>query len=162
MVAKLTDFDFSKFLEEDRDTSLMTTNVGTAAFKAPEFFLRNEQKKINYHRNVDVFALGLTYLAMAQENKGLVPKIETPNEDSELHQPVGRLIAERIKYKKKPLDVVPVFSLQQSMPLRSLIRRMTCHVPNEEYLLLRWWRISETNFTTLPQLCGIFMLLKCR
>ena len=68
---------------------------------------------------------------MAQENKGLVPKIETPNEDSEFHQPVGRLIAERIKYRKKPLDVIPVFSLQQSMPLRSLIRKMTSHVPNE-------------------------------
>ena len=68
---------------------------------------------------------------MAQENKGLVPKIETPNEDSEFHQPVGRLIAERIKYRKKPLDVIPVFCLQQSMPLRSLIRKMTSHVLNE-------------------------------
>ena len=60
IVAKVTDFGFSKFLEEDCDTSLMSTNVGTPAFKAPEFFLRNEQRKIEYHRNVDIFALGLT------------------------------------------------------------------------------------------------------
>ena len=104
---KLTDFDFSKFLEEEFGTSLMTTNVGTPAFKAPEFFQRNEELKIHYHRNVDLYALGLTFLAMIQENKGLVPRIETPSDSSELHQPIGRLIAERIKYDKKPLDVIP-------------------------------------------------------
>ena len=69
---KLTDFDFSKFLEDNCDTSLMTTNVGTPAFKAPEFFQRNEERKIQYHRNVDIYASGLTFLAMIQQNQGLV------------------------------------------------------------------------------------------
>ena len=104
---KLTDFDFSKFLEEDFDTSLMSSNVGTPAFKAPEFFLRNEERKIQYHRNVDIFAVGATFLALFQGNKRLVPRIETPSYSYELHQPIGRLIAERIKYDKKPLDVIP-------------------------------------------------------
>ena len=104
---KVTDFDFSKFLEEDFDTSLMTSNVGTPAFKAPEFFLRNGERQIHYHRNVDVFALGLTFLAMIQENKGLVPRIETPSNPSEKYEPIGRLIAQRIKSNKKPLDVIP-------------------------------------------------------
>ena len=36
-VAKITDFGLSKFLTPE-DTSLMTSNVGTAAFMAPEFW----------------------------------------------------------------------------------------------------------------------------
>ena len=107
ITVKLTDFDFSKILEDKYGTSLMTTNVGTPAFKAPEFYLRNEQKQINYHRNVDIYALGLTYLAIIQENEGLVPQIETPSNDSELYAPIGRIIAERMRYNKKPLDVIP-------------------------------------------------------
>ena len=159
ILVKLTDFDFSKFLEEDYITSLMTTNVGTPAFKAPEFYLRNEKKKINYHRNVDIYALGLTYLAMIQGNKGLVPQIETPSDDSELYAPVGRVIAERIRYKKKPLHIIPeektggsivewfsklfqgggnstALSSSGSAPvpyevklMKSLIRKMTHHEP---------------------------------
>ena len=151
IVAKLTDFDFSKFLEPAYDTSLMTSNVGTPAFKAPEFYQRNEQGAINYHRNVDIFALGLTYLAMIQGNKNnLVPRIETPKDNSELHIPIGQLLAERIKYGTKPLDI---FSRQNEVLLaeafesmdidgqadnlmvpnniKDLIQRMTCIVPEE-------------------------------
>ena len=157
IILKLTDFDFSKFLEDDCDTSLMTTNVGTPAFKAPEFFQRNEERKIHYHRNVDIYALGLTFLAMIQQNKGLVPRIETPVDDSELFLPIGRLIAERIRYNKPQLDVIPGAPITRtsfldrllgrrrrdseecptdqstdvSKELRKLIRCMTFHVPSE-------------------------------
>ena len=154
-LAKLTDFDFSKIFEENYGTSLMSTNVGTERFKAPEFYQRNEEMKIHYRKNVDIYALGLTYLAMIQENKGLVPRIETPNDDSELHAPIGRIIAERIRYNKKPLDVIPEdkkgslltawfskLTVGTSMSaakdsvgtapvalMRKLIRKMTHHVP---------------------------------
>ena len=157
-LAKLTDFDFSKIFEENYGTSLMSTNVGTDRFKSPEFFYqRNEEMKIHYRKDVDTYALGLTYLAMIQENKGLVPRIETPKDDSELHAPIGRIIAERIRYKKKPLDVIPedkkgslltalfpkltvgtsVSAAKDSVDtapfevalLRKLIRKMTHHVP---------------------------------
>ena len=67
IVAKLTEYDFNKFLESNYNTSLMTTNVGTATFKAPEFYQINEKGVINYHRNVDIFALGLTFLSRKQE-----------------------------------------------------------------------------------------------
>ena len=156
LIIKLTDFDFSKFLEDDCDTSLMTTNVGTPAFKAPEFFLRTDERKIQYHRNVDIYALGLTFLAMIQQNIGLVPQIETPVDDSELYLPIGRLIAERIRYRTQ-LDVIPeaaitkrsfldrMFgrrnqdsgevptdqSINVSKELRKLIRCMTFHAPSE-------------------------------
>ena len=157
IVAKLTDFDFSKFLEDDCDTSLMTTNVGTPAFKAPEFFLRTDERKIQYHRNVDIYALGLTFLAMVQQNIGLVPQIETPVDDSELYLPIGRLIAERIRYRRTQLDVIPEAAITKrsfldrmfgrrnqdsgevptdqsinfSKELRKLIRCMTFHAPSE-------------------------------
>ena len=149
IVAKLTDFDLSKFLEPNYDTSLIMTNVGTLAFKAPEFFQINKEGSVNYHSDVDIFASGLTFLAMIQGHKGLVPRIETPNNDSELHLPIGSLIAERIKYGKKPLDVIhrhedSMFSkLLKSVNLgtqapkkppssvKELIQRMTCVVPEQ-------------------------------
>ena len=131
IVVKLTDFDFSKFLEEEFDTSLMTTNVGTPAFKAPEFFLRNERRKIEYHRKVDIYALGLTFLALIQGSKGLVPRTETPNDISELHAPIGRLIAERIKYHKKPLTVVPKDHSKDRMTLFEGKRSDSTLVPSD-------------------------------
>ena len=54
---KLTDFDLCKFLDENCDTSLMKSNVGTPMFKAPEFYKRTKEGKINYHRNVDILLL---------------------------------------------------------------------------------------------------------
>ena len=101
VLVKLTDFDVTKCLDPEIETSVMSSNVGTNAFKAPKFFMRNECKKTHHHRNVDVYAAGLTFLAILQHDKEssmLIPQIETPREDSELHHPIGQLIAERIKY----------------------------------------------------------------
>ena len=150
IVVKLTDFDFSKFLEPNYDTSLMTTNVGTAAFKAPEFYQGNKQGVINYHRNVDIFAMGVRFLSLIQKNENLVPQIETPNDDSELYVPIGQLLAERNKYGTKPLDVVPsqdevllsedlksmkldgeAASEKFPVKIRKLVQKMTCVVPEE-------------------------------
>ena len=106
----LADFDVSKCLDPEVETSLMTSNVGTLVFKAPEFFQRTTSGKIEYHRNVDIYAAGLTFLAILQAKKGkkmLIPRIETPMDDSEYHAPsIGQLIAERIKYKVSELNVV--------------------------------------------------------
>ena len=124
----LADFDFSKCLDPEVEASLMTSNVGTLAFKAPEFFQRTSAGQIKYHRNVDIYAAGLTFLAILQAKKGkrLIPHIETPQEDSELHAPsIGQLIAERIKYKGDPeLNIVKIEGTQKR--LKRLISRMTC------------------------------------
>ncbi len=117
VVPKLTDFDLSKFLEEDYETSAMTTDVGTKAFKAPEFWMRTKEGKLNYHRNVDVYAMGLTYLAMIQGNKKLVPKLETTNDDSELHQSIGAVMAERVRYRVEPLMVLKAEESSQEMTM---------------------------------------------
>ena len=135
----LTDFDISKCLDPAVETSLMTSNVGTLAFKAPEFFQRTSPGKIEYHRNVDIYAAGLTFLAMLQAEKGkkmLNPRTETPMEDSEFHAPsIGLLISERIKYKVPELSIVKIEGEQRS--LKSLISQMTCVNPEERILDLQ-------------------------
>ena len=103
-VPKLADFDLSKSLNSSSET--MNSNVGTLAFKAPEFF-RRVNGQLKYHKNVDIFAAGLTFLAMLQTKercRRLIPHIETPREDSEMHNPIGQLIAERIKYRSDTVN----------------------------------------------------------
>ena len=140
IVPKLTDFDLSKSLDPDYETSVMSSNVGTLAFKAPEFFNRIDGK-LRYHRNVDIYAAGLTFLAMIQAKEGckkLVPQIETPQDDSELHvQSIGQLIAERIKYKVKNLNIVvndekkaKAMSIEMN-EARKLIQKMTSVDPKD-------------------------------
>ena len=131
----LPDFDVSKCLDPEVETSFMMSNVGTLAFKAPEFFQRTSPGKIEYHRNVDIYAAGLTFLAILQVEKGkkmLIPQIETPMDDSEYHAPsIGQLIAERIKYKVPELNIVKVEGAQRN--LKWLLSRMTCVNPEERW-----------------------------
>ena len=128
--AKLTDFDFSKFLGAGQST--MTTKVGTEAFKAPEFFFRTDDGKLKYKRSVDIFAAGLTFLAMIQENEGLLPKVETPNEPPELYLSSGRLLFERITYKIQPQSVVDVSRGNRlEREIRSLVMKMTSAEPTD-------------------------------
>ena len=111
----------------------MTSNVGTLSFKASEFFQRTSPGKIQYHRNVDIYAAGLTFLAILQAKKGkkmLIPQIETPMEDSEFHAlSIGQLIAERIKYKVRELSIVKIEGKQGS--LKWLVSQMTCVNPEK-------------------------------
>ena len=138
-IPKLTDFDLSKSLSTPSET--MHSNVGSLAFRAPEFF--NRVGKLRYHRNVDIFSAGLTFLAMIQvkdHRKKLIPHIETPQDDSELYSPIGSLIAERIKYKVPELNIVTMNSSASTYEektensLRQLISKMTCHNPKERLL----------------------------
>ena len=149
IVAKLTDFDFSKFFDEDLGTSMMSTDVGTLVFKAPEFYQRNKEGDIKYNRNVDIFAMGLTYLAMIQGERTLVPAIETPMGELDVYSPIGQILAERIRYGVKLLEVVPAQERSAKIEnpgmarknvsnhIRELIRRMTHVIPEE--------RISATD-----------------
>ncbi len=71
--------------------------------RAPEFWDRNRQGELRYHCQVDVFAAGLTFLAMLQHNPSwgrcLTPHIETAKDDSEKYQSIGALLVERHKYQ---------------------------------------------------------------
>ena len=132
-VLHLSDFDVSMCLDPEVETSLMTSNVGTLAFKAPEFFQRTSPGKIEYHRNVDIYAAGLTFLAILQAEKGkrnLIPHTETPMDESELHAPsIGQLIFQRMKYKVTELSIVKVKG--EHSRLKQLISSMTCVNPEE-------------------------------
>ena len=64
VIVKLRDFGLSKFLDPNGATSSMSSNVGTQWFQAPEFWDRDPEDKLRYHRNVDVYAAGLTFTAM--------------------------------------------------------------------------------------------------
>ena len=146
MGPKLTDFDLSKFLDEDAETSVMGTNVGTNAFRAPEFFNRIGGR-LRYHRNVDIYACAMTFLAMIQATEGvrrLAPHIETPFDDLELYVlSIGQLIAERVRYNIPELNIVRISEMvsegggassdrgQNIRSIRGLIQKMTCVEPGE-------------------------------
>ena len=90
-IAKLEGFGLSKIFEAVGMTSAMSSQVGTHRFKAPEFFNRGPDNKVRYHRNVDVYAVGLTFAAMLQAQSGsqLVPKVEGSLQDSETRIGIG-------------------------------------------------------------------------
>ena len=135
VTAKLSDCDLSKVLDPDVETSVMTSNVGTLGFKAPEFFQRKNDEQVHYHRNVDVFAAGLLFLAMIQYNSGnLIPHIETPRDESEVHAPIGSLIAERIKYQVPELNVVVIEDTENTETEVKRLIHGTTHHNSEERL----------------------------
>ncbi len=68
ILIKICDFGEAKFLS---DNTTMHSNVGTRAYKAPEFYVNNtSHETIKYHKNVDVFAEGLVFWLMIYARKG--------------------------------------------------------------------------------------------
>ena len=64
---KLTDFGLSKMVdtEDMMKTAMFNTVVGTPGFMAPELYLKQ-----TYNQSVDVFAMGLVFLAILNHKKG--------------------------------------------------------------------------------------------
>ena len=65
VIVKVSDFGLSKMASNSAATALFSTLAGTPAFLAPEVFLKKP-----YTFSVDVFSLGLVFLAMIQHTKG--------------------------------------------------------------------------------------------
>ena len=65
ITVKLTDFGLAKFHALDAKTSVMHTNLGTHTYKAPEFWDWNDGN-ITYRKSIDIYAMGLTFLAILQ------------------------------------------------------------------------------------------------
>ena len=130
-VVKLGDFGLSKILDPDSMTSAMSSNVGTFSFKAPEFWNTGPDAdgKVRYHRNVDVYAAGLTFTAMLQAEPGrsLVPKAEGSLKSGEIVMPIG-LAAHNHMANSLP-DIVIVENKKTDTDLerkvKELIRGMT-------------------------------------
>ncbi len=65
ITVKLTDFGLAKFIPQDAKSSVMHTKIGTHTYMAPEFW-DFKDGKIEYHKNIDVYATGLAFLAILQ------------------------------------------------------------------------------------------------
>ena len=98
----------SKFLDPDDMTSAMSSNVGTVTFKAPEFWDRKPNDRVKYHRNVDVYASGLTFAAMLQAESGrtLAPKAEGSVQSFETKMSIGFAAFTRCQNKHSEIRVV--------------------------------------------------------
>ena len=128
---KICDFGLARFLDPNDDTSGMTTDVGSAMYKAPEFWKRDPKGRIRYHRSVDIFAAGLTFLAMLQAKQGedLKPILDTIQEYS--RNPIGLVMFLRERQGKAQIDIVIKEVTDDSLTLgiKELIKKMTNVVP---------------------------------
>lgn len=131
-IVKISDFGLSKFIDLDAVTSEMSSDVGTAVFKAPEFYMRDTRLRIRYHRNVDVFSAGLTFLAMIQARKGsrLVPVI-IGSTSACCH--IGMRMITQAETGQPDLIVAPAALDDDSLTrgVKELIRRMTRFNPSD-------------------------------
>ena len=107
-IVKLGDFGLSKFLDPHDTTSAMSSNVGTVAFKAPEFWDRKPNDRIRYHCSVDIYAAGLTFATMLQAKSGhnLMPKAEDSLQSFETKMSIGLAAFTRCKNKHNEIKVV--------------------------------------------------------
>ena len=92
---------------------------------------------IRYHRNVDVYAAGLTFTAMlqSQPNQSLIPKAEGPVESTELAMPVGLIAYNRMVYGQPDITVVEDRASDSTVEKRvkEVIREMT-HISSSRRL----------------------------
>ncbi len=85
----------------------MHTKLGTQNYMAPEFWDTKPDGTIEYHKTVDVYALGLTFMAMLNsiEGQNLKPVAEG-RKQSEGGQPTGLVMFTRHMYNQPELEVV--------------------------------------------------------
>ncbi len=136
LVVKLTDFGLAKILDPEDVTSGMSTDVGTFNFKAPEFWKRTHSGHLKYHRDVDIFSVGLTFLCMLQISDGreLYPEIEnTVDTQTEKGNPIGMVMYYR-EIRNQPDVNVIADKAEDDGPVKSMkaiIRKMTCVRPKD-------------------------------
>ena len=133
LTLKLADFGIAKFLEQGEST--MKTNVGTFPYKAPEFWEVKSDGSLEYHRSIDVFSLGLTFLAIFQAEKGkpLVPEVENLEENFNHHVPIAFIMRNRKLYGRPELIVIEdkANDNKRVTIVKELIRQMTCLDPKK-------------------------------
>ena len=144
---KLADFDCLKSLTSKDE--IMTDDIGTPQYKAPEFFLQDENGEIHYTSSVDVFASGLTFLAILQgftSSRWLTPRLEETAVEHRIIS-IGQEVAHRkgirvvkmapswfsSKYYDGPFNEAEknhdITTKIKRKELRELIDRMTKRIP---------------------------------
>ncbi len=137
VTAKLSDFGLAKFQEPEESTSVMDTQLGTRHYMAPEFWDKKSGGHIKYHKSVDTYALGMTYLAivLAKKGKTLKPEVDHIIEETELELdlPIGQIMMNRKKTGQPRLTVV--LDRPEDSPelraLKALIRISTALRPED-------------------------------
>ncbi len=134
VVAKIGDFGIAKYLDPNGETSAMSTTVGTFTFKAPEFWQRSPQGKVSYHRSIDVFSTGLTFLSMLQCSSAnpLHPTIEnTMDIPDESQKPIGLIMFLREQNNQTSVNVVAGDPNDDELTaaVKDTIRKMTRMIP---------------------------------
>ncbi len=129
---KLCDFGVAKYLDETRETSGMNTRVGASAFRAPEFWIDTPKGNSKYHRSVDIFAAGITFLAIFQAVEGhpLNPYLD---EAIERNNQIGLVMLLRHNKKQPSVDLVSDYPGDDSITsgVKQLIRKMTLFKPED-------------------------------
>ncbi len=130
-VAKLTDFGLSKYLDPAGDTSGMSSNVGTMTFQAPEHFEADPDGHLRYHRNVDIFATGLTFLSMIEAREGTKLQPSCP-----YHRCIGMALYMKKTTGKPQCNVMPGIEPVENdddmtKKVKGLVRVMT-HIQPEK------------------------------
>ncbi len=146
---KLTDFGLSKFHGPEDTTSAMHTLLGTQTYMAPEFWIRNPGEKATYRKSVDIFALGLTYLALiqAKQGKNLRPEAEICDE-SQWAYPIGFVMFTRKMNPQMKLSDFVLFKekVEDNKDIRKvkeLIRGATSVKPEDRPTALQVLQIFE-------------------
>ncbi len=105
LVVKIADFGVSR---DDRGTCTSTV-VGTLHFCAPEFWpFDDDAAHKKYNAKIDVFALGLTFMAMVQDdigNQGLLPKVKGLKKSQQALS-IGQLMYMRKEDEELPMNVM--------------------------------------------------------
>ena len=145
-IIKIADFGLAKYLDPNNETSAMHSIVGCNWFKAPEFFNDLQSGKINYHKSVDIFASGLTFLAMIQPQNDpskLFPKIEgTMLNDTENKLPIGQCMINRHNLVQQQIQVV--VEKDEHSNIEKMIRRVIKRACNANPS----WRITADQVLT--------------
>ena len=133
-VIKLSDFGVSKFIDEGM-MSTMSSDVGSSGFKAPEFWKRDKEGKIHYKRSVDIFAAGMTFLAMLQTDseKKLTPGIEVTDslDRTEEDQAIGYTMYVRVKNNQSVPNIISDDGDETTKAVKKLIKHMINYIPDD-------------------------------
>ncbi len=153
---KLTDFGLAKYLDLEDSTSAMETKLGTRLYMAPEFYNQDEKGKIKYHKDVDVFALGLTFSAIitAEPGQHLKP-IAAGCENTEWAQPIGLAMLTRhttgqpelIVVRDNPGDTAKIRALKEI--IREAIALRPAYRPSAQNIVERLEALLPDDSKTL-------------
>ncbi len=137
-VIKICDLGLAVHLDPSNGKSGMSTDIGTPNFKAPEFWKAASQGHTRYGKSVDIFATGLTFLAMLQfkKNANLNPMLDESLPENERGKPIGEVMFSRQALSMEPLNLVRQLcdDTNEIQRVTVLIRDMTsvdpCQRPN--------------------------------